>query len=268
MSGRTRRSVASTASIRVATDHALNVARATPRTISAFLNRTARQTPGPSEQPPQRLAGLAGRTAMFGPRDDARDRDGREEGRERLYDERERGDDPRQGVMRDLDLPRGESANWSRSVPLSKSWTARTAARWPPWEPSGSRPSTTSTSTTTRSTTCATRASSRQSISATTTGASRSRAKGSIARSPVPCAARTAASSLPASLPAGSPRRRAWDRSAGAAVPRPLQAAPRGDRPSRQPEPATPDPRPHGRARDDPRRHPGRPALLVLEPGG
>ena len=45
---------------------------------------------------------------MFDPRDDARDRDGREDGRARVYDERERDDDPREGLMRDLDLPRGE----------------------------------------------------------------------------------------------------------------------------------------------------------------
>lgn len=45
---------------------------------------------------------------MFNPRDDARDRDGREDGRERVYDERDREDDPREGLMRDLDLPRGE----------------------------------------------------------------------------------------------------------------------------------------------------------------
>ena len=45
---------------------------------------------------------------MFDPRDDARDRDGREDGRDRVYDERDRDDDPREGLMRDLDLPRGE----------------------------------------------------------------------------------------------------------------------------------------------------------------
>lgn len=45
-----------------------------------------------------------GRTAMFDPRDDARDRDGREDGRARVYEERDR--DPREGLMRDLDLPR------------------------------------------------------------------------------------------------------------------------------------------------------------------
>ena len=45
---------------------------------------------------------------MFDPRDDARDRDGREDGGERVYDERDRDDDPREGLMRDLDLPRGE----------------------------------------------------------------------------------------------------------------------------------------------------------------
>ena len=38
---------------------------------------------------------------MFDPRDDARDRDGREDGRERVYDERDRDDDPREGLMRD-----------------------------------------------------------------------------------------------------------------------------------------------------------------------
>ena len=45
---------------------------------------------------------------MFDPRDEARDRDGREDGRARVYDERDREDDPREGLMRDLDLPRGE----------------------------------------------------------------------------------------------------------------------------------------------------------------
>jgi hypothetical protein len=45
---------------------------------------------------------------MFDPRDDARDRDGREDNRARMYDERDRDDDPREGLMRDLDLPRGE----------------------------------------------------------------------------------------------------------------------------------------------------------------
>ena len=45
---------------------------------------------------------------MFDPRDDARDRDGREGGRARVYDKRDRDDDPREGLMRDLDLPRGE----------------------------------------------------------------------------------------------------------------------------------------------------------------
>jgi hypothetical protein len=45
---------------------------------------------------------------MFDPRDDGRDRDGREDDRARVYDERDRDDDPREGLMRDLDLPRGE----------------------------------------------------------------------------------------------------------------------------------------------------------------
>jgi hypothetical protein len=45
---------------------------------------------------------------MFDPRDDARDRDGREDGRARVYDDRDRDDDPREDLMRDLDLPRGE----------------------------------------------------------------------------------------------------------------------------------------------------------------
>ena len=45
---------------------------------------------------------------MFDPRDDARDRDGREDGRARVYDERDRDDDPREGLKRGLDLPRGE----------------------------------------------------------------------------------------------------------------------------------------------------------------
>jgi hypothetical protein len=45
---------------------------------------------------------------MFDPRDDARDRDEPEDGRAPVYDERDRVDDPREGLMRDLDLPRGE----------------------------------------------------------------------------------------------------------------------------------------------------------------
>ena len=45
---------------------------------------------------------------MFDRRDDARDSDGRENGRERVYDERDRDDNPPEGLMRDLDLPRGE----------------------------------------------------------------------------------------------------------------------------------------------------------------
>ncbi len=45
---------------------------------------------------------------MFDPRDDTHDRDGRDDGRARVYDERDRDDDPREGLMRDLDLPRGE----------------------------------------------------------------------------------------------------------------------------------------------------------------
>ena len=45
---------------------------------------------------------------MYDPRwDDARERD---DGRSRVYDERDRADhDPRDGLMRDLDLPRGDA---------------------------------------------------------------------------------------------------------------------------------------------------------------
>jgi hypothetical protein len=51
---------------------------------------------------------------MFDPRDDARDRDGREDGRARVYDERDRDDDPREGLMRDLDLPTRRRARAGR----------------------------------------------------------------------------------------------------------------------------------------------------------
>ena len=45
---------------------------------------------------------------MFDPRDDARDREGGD-GRARVYEVRDRDDrDPRDGLMRDLDLPRGD----------------------------------------------------------------------------------------------------------------------------------------------------------------
>lgn len=44
---------------------------------------------------------------MFDPRDDARDREGREDGRARVYDSRDRDErSPRDSLMRDLDLPR------------------------------------------------------------------------------------------------------------------------------------------------------------------
>ncbi len=46
---------------------------------------------------------------MFDPRDSGRGRDGRDDGSERVYEERDRDDhDPRDGPMCDLDLPRGE----------------------------------------------------------------------------------------------------------------------------------------------------------------
>jgi hypothetical protein len=46
---------------------------------------------------------------MFDPRDDARERDRREDGSERVYDPRDRDEhDPRNALMRDLDLPRGD----------------------------------------------------------------------------------------------------------------------------------------------------------------
>ena len=99
---------------------------------------------------------------MFDPRDDARDRDGQEDGRERVYDERDRDDDPRDGLMRDLDLPRGVEREPVVCRDVSTNWTPRTAARWPPSAPFGSCPSMTWTSTTTRSTTCTTRAWSRR----------------------------------------------------------------------------------------------------------
>lgn len=105
---------------------------------------------------------------MFDPRDDARDRDGREDGRERVYDERDRDDDPREGLMRDLDLPRGQERELVASVTASTSWTAKTAARWPLSAPFGWCPSVTSISTTTPANTCTKRASSRQWRSATT----------------------------------------------------------------------------------------------------
>jgi hypothetical protein len=99
---------------------------------------------------------------MFDPRDDARDRDGREDGRARVYDERDRDGDPREGLMRNLDLPRARSASWSWSVTTSTSWTARIAGRWPPSARSGSCPNAPSMSTARRSNTCATWASSRR----------------------------------------------------------------------------------------------------------
>ena len=46
---------------------------------------------------------------MFDPRDDARERDGREDGSARVYDPRDRDEhDPREALVRDLDLPRGD----------------------------------------------------------------------------------------------------------------------------------------------------------------
>jgi hypothetical protein len=46
---------------------------------------------------------------MCDPRDDARERDGREDGSARVYDPRDRDEhDPREALVRDLDLPRGD----------------------------------------------------------------------------------------------------------------------------------------------------------------
>jgi len=106
---------------------------------------------------------------MFDPRDGARDRDGREDGRARVYDERDRDDDPREGLMRDLDLPRGEERELvvvrDRVYELDSEDTRTLAAvgafRVVPEHDLD-------ISTTTRSITCATRVSSRQWIWATT----------------------------------------------------------------------------------------------------
>ena len=99
---------------------------------------------------------------MFDPRDDVRDRDGREDGRTRVYDERDRDDDPREGVMRDLDLPRGEErvlvAMRDRVYELDGQ-DSRTLAAVGAFRVC---PSTTLISTTTRSNTSMTRASSRR----------------------------------------------------------------------------------------------------------
>ncbi len=97
---------------------------------------------------------------MFDPRDDARDRDGREDGRARVYDVRDRDDDPREGLMRDLDLPRGEERElvvvrdhvYELDGEHSRTLAAVGAFRVVPEHAS---------TTTTRSSTSATRASSR-----------------------------------------------------------------------------------------------------------
>ena len=58
---------------------------------------------------------------MFDPRG-ATVTGGREDGRARVYDDRDRDDDPRESLMRDLDLPRGgRSGSWSRSATVSTS---------------------------------------------------------------------------------------------------------------------------------------------------
>lgn len=108
---------------------------------------------------------------MFDLRDDARDRDGREDGRARVYDERDRDDDPREGLMRDLDLPRGEErelvAMRDRVHELggedSRTLAAVGAFRVAPEHDLDIDHA--------RSTICATRASSRRSISASTSAA-------------------------------------------------------------------------------------------------
>ena len=58
---------------------------------------------------------------MFDPRDDARDRDGREDGPARVYDDRDRDDDPRESLMRDSTCRAGRSGSWSRSATVSTS---------------------------------------------------------------------------------------------------------------------------------------------------
>ena len=106
---------------------------------------------------------------MFDRRDDARDREGSRDDRARVYDVRDRDDlDPRDGLARHLDLPRGEErelvVDRDRMYELNGEDSGTLAAvgafEW--------CPSTTWTPTATPSRTCATKCWSLASTSATT----------------------------------------------------------------------------------------------------
>jgi len=56
---------------------------------------------------------------MFDPRDDARDREG-DDGRSRVYEDHRDDREPRDGLMRDLDLPRARSASWSSARDITE----------------------------------------------------------------------------------------------------------------------------------------------------
>ncbi len=65
---------------------------------------------------------------------DPRDYDVRDRGDEwpRVYDPRDRDEhDPRDGLMRDLDLPRGDERELVVDRDESSNLTAKTVARWP-----------------------------------------------------------------------------------------------------------------------------------------
>lgn len=57
---------------------------------------------------------------MFDPRG-ATVTGGREDGRARVYDDRDRDDDPRESLMRDSTCRAGRSGSWSRSATVSTS---------------------------------------------------------------------------------------------------------------------------------------------------
>ena len=129
--GRTRRSVAPGALSPVPTDHALNVARRNAPNAQRLPESALAATARAPSRTTQRNA-MSGGQPCSNPRDDARDRDGREDGSVRVYDDGTRTTTLATPSCATSTCRAVTSANWSWTVTESTSWTAKTAARWPP----------------------------------------------------------------------------------------------------------------------------------------
>jgi hypothetical protein len=128
------RSVAPTAPSRVPSDHALITAATRPSDLGASLKSPSQKLPGVFTN--NATAALPQGGAMSDARwNDPREHAGRDPDDQwpRVHDPRDRDEhDPRDGLLRDLDLPRGDESGLVVDRVGFTSSTAKTAARWPP----------------------------------------------------------------------------------------------------------------------------------------